>query len=387
MKIIFLVYFFLTGMHLHAQKENIVFESGKEGYAIFRIPSIIILPSKKILAFAEGRLNGGADFGNIKIVMKSSTDLGKTWSSINQVVTYGNLQAGNAAPVVDLFDPLYPQGKIYLFYNTGNVSESELRKGRGIREVWFISSVDEGFTWSAPENITNQVHYPNGKMDNRAYQNKEDWRTYANTPGHATQCINGIYKGRIYIAANHSQGDPQKSYLDYASHGYYSDDHCKTFHLSSSLNLKGSNEATAAFLSNGRLLLNARNQKGDVKSRITAISKNGGESFDTIYFDNKLPDPICEGALLNVGIKNKKSVLAFVNAADTIDRNNLTLKISFDEGFSWPIHKLIDGISNSAKQHQDYTAYSDLVKTGKREIGVLYEKDNYSKIVYKSIHW
>ena len=51
-----------------AQKEVTVFESGKEGYAIFRIPSIVQLPNKKIFAFAEGRVNGGADFGNIKIV-------------------------------------------------------------------------------------------------------------------------------------------------------------------------------------------------------------------------------------------------------------------------------------------------------------------------------
>ena len=52
-----------------SQKEVTVFESGKEGFAIFRIPSIINLPNQKIIAFAEGRVNGGADFGNIKLVV------------------------------------------------------------------------------------------------------------------------------------------------------------------------------------------------------------------------------------------------------------------------------------------------------------------------------
>ncbi|MBL0200455.1 MAG: hypothetical protein IPP81_09960 [Chitinophagaceae bacterium] len=40
------------------------------------------------------------------------------------------------APVVDLTDPAYTTGRIFLFYNTGNKHESDVRNGNGLREVW-----------------------------------------------------------------------------------------------------------------------------------------------------------------------------------------------------------------------------------------------------------
>jgi sialidase-1 len=386
-KLIAFLYFILMANIGQAQEDVTVFESGTEGYKIFRIPSIVQTPNNTILAFAEGRKNGGADFGDIKIVMKKIQDKGKTWSSIKVVASYAHWQVGNAAPVVDLLDPNYPNGKIYLFYNTGNVSEMELRQAKGLREVWYISSVDEGETWTAPVNITSQVHYPNGTMEGRTYTSDKDWRTYANTPGHATQCLEGKYKGRIFIAANHSQGGLKPNFKDYFSHGYYSDDHGKTFKLSSTIDIAGSNEATAAFLSNDRLILNARNQSGDIKSRIIAYSNNGGESFEKANFDNALFDPVCEGAILNIGKRKGKTILAFVNAADTVSRNNLSLKISFDEGKTWPIQKIVNGTTDPALIKKDFTAYADLIKMGSRKIGVFYEKENYSKMVFKIMKW
>src|SRR5690606_40600791 len=61
--------------------------------------------------------------------------------------------------------------------------EGEVRKGLGLREVWFITSTDGGNTWSDAANITMQVHRPNQPAANPAYRFAEDWRSYANTPG------------------------------------------------------------------------------------------------------------------------------------------------------------------------------------------------------------
>lgn len=93
--------------------------------------------------------------------MKRSTDHGKTWGTLATIVDYAYLQAGNPAPVMDVLDASYPNGKLFLFYNTGNNHEGEIRKGKGLRELWFISSIDNGYTWSAPTNITAQAHHPN----------------------------------------------------------------------------------------------------------------------------------------------------------------------------------------------------------------------------------
>ncbi|PSL45635.1 sialidase-1 [Chitinophaga niastensis] len=356
-----------------------VFVSGTEGHASYRIPAVISLPGGQLLAFAEGRVHDSDDFGDINIVMKHSKDGGKTWSALTQVVDYDNKQAGNPAPVVDLSDPAFPGGRIFLFYNTGNAHEGDLRKGQGYREVWYITSADGGITWSDAVNITTEVHRLNQPAVNPAYNFKGDWRAYANTPGHAMQFSTGKYRGRMYVAANHSEGTPQKAAGDYCAHGYYTDDHGKTFHLGQSLPMPGSNESTAAELSDGKLMINSRNERHDVKARLIGISNDGGATWSKTYVDHQLPDPVCEGSILTIGWKKKKAVLAFCNAADTATRDNLTLRISYDEGKTWPKSYVV---ANSGKSVPGYAAYSDIVKVDKEKIGVLYEADSYKQIVF-----
>ena len=365
-------------------KDAPVFVSGTEGHKSYRIPAIIALPNGDLLAICEGRVHGAGDFGDINIVAKRSSDKGKTWSALQTIVDTDTLQAGNPAPVVDLTDPAYPQGRIFLFYNTGNNHEGEVRKGNGLREVWYKTSTDNGITWSEPVNITTQTHRPRQPQTNPAYNFPEDSRSYANTPGHAMQFSEGTFKGRIFVAANHSAGDPQPQFADYLAHGFYTDDHGKTFHLGETVNLPGSNESMAAELSGNRLMMNSRNQKGDIRERIVSISSDGGATWDTTYFDNHLPDPVNQGSILTIGKKKGKNIIAFCNAADTRQRDNLTLRISYDDGKTWKKNIVI---AKSEDNKRDYAAYSDIVKISKKEIGVLYEKEGYATIVFSMVKW
>lgn len=376
---------FIASIYVSGQPAIPVFVSGQEGHKSYRIPAIIHLPDGKLLAFCEGRVHNAGDFGDINIVLKTSTDKGKTWSALQTVVDYDQLQAGNPAPVVDLLDPAYPNGRIFLFYNTGNNHEGEVRKGHGLREVWYKTSVDGGTTWTDPVNITTQTHRPNQPAANPAYNFPEDWRSYANTPGHAMQLTTGKYKGRIFVAANHSSGAPKKQSEDYQAHGFFTDDHGKTFRISETIQTPGGNEAIAAELSGGRLMLNARNQKGDIRARIVATSSDGGENWDTTYFDQQLPDPVCQGTILTIGKKKKANILAFCNAADTKRRDMLTLRISYDDGSTWTKSILVD--KGTDPKQSDPTAYSDIVPLSKKQIGVLYEKDGYRSIVFKPVRW
>ena len=83
-KLMTICFLFLYSLTAQSQNKVPVFISGQEGYASFRIPAMIQLPNKKIIAFAEGRVNGAADFGHVNIVMKSSIDRGAHWSKLTK---------------------------------------------------------------------------------------------------------------------------------------------------------------------------------------------------------------------------------------------------------------------------------------------------------------
>lgn len=359
-------------------QETTVFKNGDDGYLCYRIPAIVKAPNGDLLAFCEARRLNCSDHGDVRIVLKRSNDNGVTWGKLETVAENGNDQAGNPAPVFDLMDKKYKNGRLFLFYNTGTASEQEVRQGKAIREVWYKTSADNGKTWSKSVNITPSVSKPNKPNVNPAYNFKEDWRSYANTPGHALQLTKGQWKGRIFVAANHSEGAPKPNAHDYAAHGFYSDNHGKTWTITPSVNYPSSNESTAAELSDGGILMNIRNQSGDSKNRLLAFSKSGGAKWDTFYIEKQLPDPVCEGSMINFTTKEGQKVLLFANLEHTTKRENLTLKVSADDGKTWRLGKVI--CKGSA-------AYSDLVIQQDNKIGVLYEKDNYTTIIYESINY
>lgn len=385
MRLVFIFLFGLLVPSLVLAQETLVFEGGQDGHAIYRIPAIISLPNGDLLAFAEGRVNGSDDFGDVNLVMKRSLDGGHTWSPLKTLVDYDTLQAGNPAPVVDLLDPEHPQGVVYLFYNTGNNHEYDIRMNQGVREVWMIRSYDLGKTWESPENITLQVHKPNNPNFNPVYTNSEDWRHYANTPGHAFQFQKGPYRGRIYVASNHSQGMPRDKFEDYQAHGFFTDDHGKSFGTSESIRFPGSNESIAAELADGRMIMSSRNQKGDIRQRIIAYSSDGGETWDEQYFEPQLPDPVCQASILDLGELDGETILAHSNAADEEERNYLTIKISYDSGKTWD-HLIPVDFTTEPKQ-LPWTAYSDLVRLDQDTLGILYERNKYQEIVFKIVNW
>ncbi|WP_409151745.1 exo-alpha-sialidase [Sphingobacterium sp. BS-2] len=379
MKKLFLSVFAACLISAVSAQETVVFRSGEDGYASYRIPAIIKNKNGDLIAFSEGRVDHAGDYGNVDIVYKISQDQGKTWGKLNVAADYDKLQAGNVAPVVDLTDPAYPSGRIFLFYNTGNNHEGEVRKGKGLREVWYITSTDGAKTWSEPVNITTQTHRPNQPQVNAAYTFTEDWRTYANTPGHGFQFVSGPNKGRIYIAANHSSGDPSAQGKDWNAHAFYSDDHGKTFKLSQNVPYPGTNESTAAQIGENEVYMSSRNQQLNPKQRVISVSNDGGESWQSSAPDPNLPDPINQGSVLSWK-KGKNFVLAHINAADEKNRDNLTLRLSKDKGKTWYFTKLIAKAPEGYKGA--YSAYSDIVLMKPKLVGILYEKDNYKDIVF-----
>lgn len=353
--------------------EAVIYQNGQEGYACFRIPAIIKAENGDLLAFAEGRTYGCNDYGDVDIVLKVSQDNGQTWSDLRVVADNGLFQSGNPAPVLDRYDSNHPDGRIFLLYNNGIASEHDTRNGKGLRTILYITSSDNGLSWSEPINITTQVHKPLRPNINKKYNNKADWRSYANTPGHAIQLQKGKYAGRIFVPANHSEGIPQEGFNEYRAHAYFSDNHGLSWELSQSIDIPSSNESIAVELRDGRVMQNMRQQNGTMRQRLVAISEDGGESWDETYFDSTLISPVCQASIIDFDLPSGHKAILFSNPENETSRKKMTVKVSFDDGKSWPIKRLI---------RAGESAYSDLVIQQDSMIGLLYEHGNDGGIHY-----
>ncbi|MGI6074523.1 MAG: sialidase family protein [Fermentimonas sp.] len=332
-----------------------IFKKSTEGYSCFRIPAIVKTKDNTLLAFAEGRVRNCKDEGDINLVLRRSTDNGKTWSDLIMVWDDADNTCGNPSPVVDL-----ETGTVHLLmtWNLGEDRIGDINAGisKDTRRVYYTRSVDDGLTWETPKEITSQVKDPS-------------WGWYATGPVHGIILTKEPYKGRIVVPCDYIEvGAGRKGY----SHVIYSDDNGVTWKIGGKS--VGGNESTVAELSDGRLMLNMRNSS---PYRTVAYSEDGGETWSPSKQDYALPDPTCQASLLN-GFAEGKHTLFFSNAASS-SRVNMTIKKSIDDGKTWPYFYVVN---------EGPSAYSDVVMISDSEIGILYEngKNNpYEKISFEKI--
>jgi sialidase-1 len=330
-------------------EQSPVFVSGKDGYHTYRIPALIVSPKGTVLAFCEGRKDGGGDAGRIDLLLKRSTDGGRTWSAQQVVWSDGRNTCGNPAPVID-----QATGTIWLLmtWNLAEDRESAIEHGtsKDTRRVFATHSKDDGVTWTKPVEITQSVK-------------RHDWGWYATGPVHGIQLTRGPHKGRLVIPANHSERDAQGKPVS-RSHCIYSDDHGKTWALGGVLDER-TNESTIVELSDGTLLQNMRTYKGKNR-RAVARSYDGGVTWTAVRHDEILIEPVCQASLLRgtwPGIGRKSRVL-FSNPA-SLQREKMTVRVSYDEGRTWPVSVLL---------YEGPSAYSCLTVLPGGLIGCLYER-------------
>lgn len=319
-----------------------LFERGYNGYALFRIPAIVRAKSGALLAFAEGRMCGTCgDAGDINMVLKRSTDGGKTWSDLMVVWDDGENTCGNPVPIVD-----EETGTIHLLMSWNNT------------RAFVTHSTDEGLTWSAPEEITADVK-------------EVGWTWYATGPVHGIQIKAGPDKGRL-IAPTYTTvtGSGNKSY----SFSVYSDDHGVTWQKGNLTRQGDVGECTIAETDQG-LLLNMRSSVSN--ARVFATSTDGGLSWGDNLLQQDLVDPKCQGSMLSIQ-QNDHWVLLQSNAAAQT-RTNMTIKRSLDNGKTWDAsYAVFYGAS----------AYSDMTQLDDQHIGLLFEngdKNPYDRIYFKRI--
>ena len=78
-----------------------VFQSGKDGYHTYRTPALVVTKKGTLLAFAHGRKESVHDLGNQDMILKRSTDQGRTWSAMQVLIDEGEATVSTPAPIFD----------------------------------------------------------------------------------------------------------------------------------------------------------------------------------------------------------------------------------------------------------------------------------------------
>lgn len=337
---------------------TVLWESGRGGYHTYRIPAITVTKKGTLLAFCEGRNKGLGDSGDIDMLVKRSTDGGRTWSDQRVVWNDAANTCGNPCPVVDT-----KTGTVWLLmtWNRGDDREPAIIDGTSIdtRRVFVTSSTDDGRTWTPPREITADVK-PSG------------WTWYATGPGNGIRIERGKHAGRLVVPCDHMEAGTKKYY----SHVIYSDDHGSTWRTGGTTPNDKVNECGVVELSDGRLMLNMRNYDRTTRARQVAFSSDGGMTWTGQRFDAVLVEPVCQAGIRRLSWpgRGKKNAILFSNPASDSARVNMTVRMSPDDGATWPYKLAL---------HSGPSAYSDLAVFDKGRIACLYEcgeKNPYERI-------
>lgn len=338
--------------------EQVLFNRGEGGYFCFRIPAIVRATDGTLLAFAEGRVVDCGDDGDIDLVVKRSSDGGRTWSPV-QLVSHGNGGThGNPMPIVD-----ERTGRIVLF-STHNWPEP-CPDGCD-RDPYLQISDDHGVTWTAPREMT-ELKRP-------------EWNHwYATGPVHAIQLTRGPHAGRLVMSANHETRVGTGPHV-YGVHLAYSDDGGDTWRIGASADRSDGvvkvNESTLVELTDGRIYVNVREAGSAPGHRAYAISSDSGDSFDSPF--QMLPElsvPVVQASTLRLTATDQGDAadrILFSAPANPATREAMSVRSSYDEAESW------ENWQEGKIVHWGQSAYSDMVKIGTgpaagNRIGLLYE--------------
>ncbi len=325
-----------------AVTEQTLFRSGLDGYHTYRIPSLLVTPAGTVLAFCEGRRASPRDDGDIDLLVKRSTDAGRTWSPQRVVHEEGDdapITIGNPCPVVDA-----ATGTIVLAFTRDNAA------------VFVTTSDDDGSTWSPPRDVS-------------ASALAEGWDWVATGPGIGIQLRAGPHRGRLVIPCDHriDHGAARGPDAEWNSHMMLSDDGGATWQLSAPIRT-GGNECQVIEGDDGTLLVNTRMQGGFAGWRGIATSADGGATWTAIRADEQLPCPKCQAALLRL----RDGRVVFANPrpptpqddVPSRDRVDLTIRLSDDGGRTWP---------HARRLHAGPSAYAALAELDDGTILCLYE--------------
>ncbi|MEU9720244.1 sialidase family protein [Streptomyces sp. NPDC047976] len=334
------------------------FSAFTEGYDCYRIPTLVTTKDGTLLAIAEARTASCNDIGDIDIVLKRSTDEGRTWGPMQVVRGAGDPGAyGNPVPVVDS-----ASGRITLLhaYSTW-APDADGNRVRGPRELRLAHSTDDGAGWS-----TDPAPQPQLKG--------ADWAWVSVGPGHGIQLTptRPDRPGRLVVSADYrtESGESGAQLL-------YSDDGGLTWkpgaRWGAPEGTPAPNEPALTQLPDGRIYVNARSTAtcGTPDHRVAAIVEDAAApavpepGFRPV---TDLPAPPAAGSVLQLPGGPLLLSAPSRPGAEFSDRWTLAVRTSKDEGRTWS--------KDGAVVLRERAGYSDMAVLPGGRVGMLYETAN-----------
>jgi sialidase-1 len=336
-----------------------VFVSGTEGYHTFRIPAIVVTRKATVLAFCEGRTRR-ADHSENDIIVKRSSDGGETWGPIQVIAEDGKNALLNPCAVV-----VRETGRVLLMYQHylegfhTNKTVPGYDPNDKISRSFITWSDDDGETWADPRDVTRSIKPPT------------DVTATPSGPGVGIQLRREPHAGRIIMPFVHQIWPRREVCVA------YSDDLGETWKRGeyAPVDSEGTGaEVQVVELVSGDVMMNVRSMGGNKRRKI-AVSKDGGHAWSGLLDDPALIEPQCQGTILRYTdpLEGRKSRIIFANPASTEGRENGTVRLSYDEGKTWPVARAI---------YPGGYAYSCLTVLPDDSIGLLYERDGYKFITF-----
>ncbi|MDI3424170.1 exo-alpha-sialidase [Streptomyces luteolus] len=330
-------------------------DRGKGGFPQYRIPALTTTVDGTLIAAYDGRPNMADVPSNIALVVRRSTDGGRTWKQ-QQIVRQEASPRGYGDPSL-LVDR--ETGRVFLFH-AASVNQGYAGSGPGtdhddpdVLHTDYSYSDDDGRTWKH-RRITSQIKTPG-------------WGGVFAASGEGIQLRHGKHAGRLMqqYVVRHNGGN-------YAASAY-SDDHGETWHMGELVG-PGADENKTVELSDGTVMLNTRS----APYRKVALSRDGGVTYDRLRPDAQLTDPANNGAIMRLApdapaSDPRSKWLVFSNTEDDGMRRNLTVKMSCDDGKTWPIKRVVE---------PGAAGYSTITALPDDRVGMLYERAGYRYMTY-----
>lgn len=333
--------------------------AGDDNSAAYRIPGLVTTSEGTLLGVYDVRYNSSRDLqGYIDIGLSRSTDGGKSWERMRLPMHFGewgglpSAQNGVGDPAI-LYDPIKHRVWVVAVWCHGMGSRMAwhaTKPGMSLYttgQLVMAYSDDDGRTWSDPINVTEQVKQP-------------EWNFILQGPGRGIAMQNGT----LVFAFQHHSGEKKIPWAGII----YSKDHGKTWTLHEWAR-ENTTEAQVVELPTGELMLNMRDNRGG--SRAVSTTSDFGRTWVEHPSSRKaLREPVCMASLIAVRARDnvsERNLLLFSNPDDIKERRNMTIKLSFDDGITWPEE-------NQVLLDEDTGwGYSCLTMIDSQTVGILYE--------------